>query len=177
MKKLTMIALAACAAAMTGCTSTSAEWGGERVITGADGLPLVANDGTVQKAKEPVRLSSWRHWIDTHVDTAKLDVEKDRIEFTMNGYKAEPSEELNKLVETSLKGAAELAAKVGAAIATSGGSVAGDAAYTALRNAISKYISKGGDASKAKITCENGSCTISDGTVTETCTGCIDTGN
>ena len=92
MKKLMMTALAAIAAAMTGCTSTSAEWGGERVITGADGLPLVANDGTVQKAKEPVRLSSWRHWIDTHVDTAKLDVEKDRIEFTMNGYKAEPSE-------------------------------------------------------------------------------------
>ena len=96
---------------------------------------------------------------------------------TMNGYKAEPSEELNKLVETSLKGAAELAAKVGAAIATSGGSVAGDAAYTALRNAISKYISKGGDASKAKITCENGNCTISDGTVTETCTDCIYSGN
>lgn len=173
MKKLMMMTLAAIAAAMTGCTSTSAEWGGERVITDADGKPLVASDGTVQKAKEPVRLSSWRHWMDTHVDTAQLDVEKEKIAFTMNGYKATPSEELTKLVDTSLRGAAELAAKVGAAIATSGGSVAGDAAYQALRSAITKYITKGGDASKAKITCENGSCTISDGTVTETCTDCI----
>jgi len=173
MKKLMMMTLAAITAAMTGCTSTSAEWGGERVITDADGKPLVASDGTVQKAKEPVRLSSWRHWMDTHVDTAQLDVEKEKIAFTMNGYKATPSEELNKLVDTSLRGAAELAAKVGAAIATSGGSVAGDAAYQALRNTISKYITRGGDASKAKITCENGNCTISDGTVTETCTDCI----
>ena len=176
MKK--MMIFAACAAAMTtGCTSTSAEWGGERVILDADGKPLVASDGTVQKAKEPVRLSSWRHWMDTHVDTAQLDVEKEKIAFTMNGYKATPSEELGKLVDVSLKGAAELAAKVGAAIATSGGSVAGDAAYQSLRSTIAKYISKGGDASKAKITCENGSCTISDGTVTETCTDCIDAGN
>ena len=170
---LVVAALVALALLLPGCTSTSAEWGGERVVVGADGAPLVDKDGVVQKVKEPVRLSSWRHWIDTHVDTATLGVEPEKISFEMNGYKAEPSEELNKLVETSLKGAAELAAKVGAAIATSGGSVAGDAAYSALRNAISKYISKGGSAEKAKITCEGGNCTISDGTVTETCTDCI----
>ena len=99
------------------------------------------------------------------------------VEAICRDFREHDDGELNKLVETSLKGAAELAAKVGAAIATSGGSVAGDAAYTALRNAISKYISKGGDASKAKITCENGNCTISDGTVTETCTDFIYTGN
>ena len=157
---------------LAGCTSTSAEWGGENVVFGADGAPLVDKDGVVQKVKQPVKLSSWRHWIDTHVDTATLGVEPEKIAFSMNGYKAEPSEELNKLVETSLKGAAELAAKVGAAIATSGGSVAGDAAYSALRNAISKYISKGGDVSKTTVTCENGSCTFTDGTITETCTDC-----
>lgn len=157
---------------LAGCTSTSAEWGGERVVFGADGAPLVDKDGVVQKVKEPVRLSSWRHWIDTHVDTANLGVEPEKISFAMNGYKAEPSEELAKVIDVSLKGAAELAAKVGAAIATSGGSVAGEAAYSALRNAISKYISKGGSADKAKITCEGGNCTITDGTITETCTDC-----
>ena len=171
-----LLAIGGCAVfVFCGCTSTTAEWGGERVITGADGQPLVANDGTVQKVKEPVKLSSWRHWIDTHVDTAKLDVSKDAIAFSMNGYKAEPSEELNKVIETAFKGAAELAAKVGAAIATSGGSVAGEAAYSALKNAISKYISNGGDASKATVTCEGGNCTISDGTITETCTNCFET--
>ncbi len=158
---------------LAGCTSTSAEWGGERVVFGADGAPLVDKHGVVQKVKEPVRLSSWRHWIDTHVDTATLGVEPEKISFAMNGYKAEPSEELAKVIDVSLKGAAELAAKVGAAIATSGGSVAGEAAYSALRNAISKYISKGGSAEKAKITCEGGNCTISDGTVTEVCTDCM----
>ena len=170
MKKLMIIA---CAAALAGCTSTTAEWGGERVITDEAGKPLVAADGTVQKVKEPVRLSSWRHWMDTHIDTAQLDVEQEKIAFAVNGYKAEPSEELAKLVEVSLKGAAELAAKVGAAIATSGGSVAGDAAYSALRNAIAKYVSKGGDVSKTSVMCEGGNCTITDGTVTETCTDCI----
>lgn len=172
MKKLLIASI--CGLAIAGCTSTSAEWGGERVITGPDGQPLVAKDGTVQKAKEPVKLSSWRHWIDTHVDTAKLDVERDRIAFTMNGYKAEPSEELAKVIDVSFKGASELAAKVGAAIASCGGSVAGETATKALNAAIAKYITKGGDASKATITCSGGNCTISDGTITETCTNCID---
>lgn len=158
---------------LAGCTSTSAEWGGERVVVGADGAPLVDKDGVVQKVKEPVRLKSLRHWNDTHIDVAKLLVTRDQIDFAMNGYKSEPSEEFNKMVESAFKGAAELAAKIGAAIATSGGSVAGEAAYTALRNAIAKYISKGGSAEKAKITCEGGNCTISDGTVTEVCTDCM----
>ena len=162
-----------CAFVFIGCTSTSAEWGGERVITGPDGQPLVAKDGTVQKAKEPVKLSSSRHWTNTNLTTAKLTVTKDEIALDLNGYKSETSEELNKVIETSFKGASELAAKVGAAIASSGGSVAGEAAYTALRNAIVKYVSKGGDTSKATVTCEGGNCTITDGTVTETCTDCF----
>ena len=168
-----MVALVVFVACVAGCTSTSAEWGGERVITGPDGQPLVAKDGTVQKAKEPVRLSSWRHWIDTHVDTAKLDVSKEAIAFSMNGYKAEPSEQLNKVIETSFKGASELAAKIGAAVATSGGSVAGEAGYAMLKKAITSFVTKGGDASKATVTCEGGNCTFTDGTVTETCTDCF----
>lgn len=167
MKKSLMIvaALAAMSAGITGCTSTSAEWGGERVVTGADGLPLVSHDGTVQKVKEPIRLSSWRHWMDTYVNTAKLDVEKDRLLFAMNGYRAEPSEELNKLVDTSLKGAAELATRIGAAIATAGGTACADS----VSGLIQRFVSKGGDASKATVTCKDGSCTVTDGTVT--CSG------
>lgn len=173
-KLMTMIALAACAAAMTGCTSTSAEWGGENVVCGADGAPLVDKDGVVQKVKQPVRLKSLRHWNDTHIDVAKLLVTRDQIDFAMNGYKSEPSEEFNKMVESAFKGAAELAAKIGAAVATSGGSVAGEAAYSALRNTIAKYISRGGSAKNATVTCKDGTCSITDGTVTETCTDCFE---
>ena len=164
---------AACAAMIAGCTSTTAEWGGERVVYGLDGAPLVDKDGVVQKVKEPVKLSSWRHWIKTLFMASKLAIKKDEIELAMDGYRAEPSEELNKVIETSFKGASELAAKVGAAIATSGGSVAGEAAFSALKKTITNYVTKGGSAEKAKITCEGGNCTISDGTITETCTDCI----
>ena len=177
-KSICALALAATSGCVAlvfiGCTSTTAEWGGESVVYGLDGAPLVDKDGNVQKVKNPVKLSSWRHWIKTLFTAAKLTVKKDEIELAMDGYKAEPSEELNKVIETSFRGASELAAKVGAAIATSGGSVAGEAAYSALKNAISKYISKGGSAENAKITCEGGNCTITDGTVTEMCSNCLE---
>lgn len=54
----------------TGCTSTYARWGGERVVTGLDGAPLVDKDGVVQKVKEPVELSSLRHWTDSLIGQA-----------------------------------------------------------------------------------------------------------
>lgn len=172
MKKLLIASI--CGLAIAGCTSTSAEWGGEDVVCGLDGAPLVDKDGVVQKVKRPVKLESLRHWNDTHIDVAKLHVKREEIDFAMNGYQSEPSEEFNKMLDTAFKGAAELAAKIGTAIATSGGSVAGEAAYAALRKAITKYITKGGSAEKATITCSGGNCTITDGTVTETCTNCID---
>lgn len=176
-KSICALALAAtsgCVALVfVGCTSTTAEWGGESVVYGLDGAPLVDRDGVVQKVKNPVKLSSWRHWIKTLFTAAKLAVRKDEIELAMDGYKAEPSEELNKVIETSFKGASELAAKIGAAIATSGGSVAGEAGFALLKKAITNYVTRGGDASKATVTCTGGNCTISDGAITETCTDCI----
>ena len=132
-----------CAFVFAGCTSTTAEWGGESVVYGLDGAPLVDKDGNVQKVKNPVKLSSWRHWIKTLFTAAKLTVKKDEIELAMDGYKAEPSEELNKVIETSFKGASELAAKIGAAIATSGGSVAGAGI------AIEKAFQPGGERIRA----------------------------
>ena len=81
MKKLMMVALAAGAAAMmTGCASTTAKWGGEEVVRNADGLPLVDKDGKVQKVKQPVELSAWRHWFDSEVAKAKLGVKNDGSE-------------------------------------------------------------------------------------------------
>ena len=116
-----------------------------------------------------------QHWMTTRADTITATVQPGgAIRFTMNGLNSEPSDELRLLIDTSLKGAAELAAKVGAAIATSGGSVAGDAGAALLQNAIARYISKGGSTETATVTCKDGSCTITDGTVTETCENCIE---
>ena len=41
------------------------------------------------------------------------------------------------------------------------------------RATVTKYITRGGDAKNATITCKDGNCTISDGTITETCTDCL----
>ena len=94
MNKLMVIGAATCAAMMVaGCASTTASWGGEEVVNGSDGLPLVDKDGKVQKVKQPVKLSAWRHWFDSEVAKAKLGVKNDEIEFDLNGYNGDTSEQ------------------------------------------------------------------------------------
>lgn len=96
------------------------------------------------------------------------------VSLTLNGYESGADSNLVALVKTSFDGAALLAAKIGAAIATSGGSVAADGAKGAISALVKKYIAAGGDARNAKITCANGSCSITDGSVTESCTDCYE---
>ena len=159
---------------LQGCTALKVTDYGHEVVRDSDGKPLVDKDGKVQTVHKGQRWHYNKNMVDQSLDDLEFTRKQgDVIGLKLRNYKDAVSPELNKVIETSFKGAAELAAKVGAAIATSGGSVAGEAAYSALRSAIAKYISKGGSAEKAKITCEGGNCTITDGTVTETCTDCI----
>lgn len=174
MKKLMMIALAACAAVMTGCCSMEVTDYGYEVVRDAEGKPLVDAFGVVQKIHKGQKWDYNKNMVDQSFDDLDFSrTTNNTIMIRLTNYKGTVSPELNRIVDTSFKGVAELAAKVGAAIATSGGSVAGDAAYSALRNAIAKYVSKGGDVSKTSVMCEGGNCTITDGTVTETCIDCI----
>lgn len=174
MKKLMMIALAACAAAMTGCIALEVKDYGHDVVRDADGKPLVDSTGKVQTVHKGQRWHYNKNMVEQTLDDLAFSRKPgDEITLTLKNYKDLVSPELNKVVETSFKGAAELAAKIGAAIATSGGSIAGEAAASALKDKISKYISKGGDVSKITVTCENGTCTFTDGTVTEVCEDCI----
>ena len=174
MKKLMMLMLAACAAAMTGCVAIEVEDYGDEVVKDSAGNPVCASNGVVQTVHKGQR---W-HLNKNMVEQAYDEVEFERqlhnvVKFRISNYKDAVSPELNKIIDTSFKGAAELAAKIGAAIATSGGSVAGEAAYSALSQSIKSYLSKGGSAENATVECKDGSCTITDGTVTETCTDCI----
>lgn len=177
MKKPMMMMLAACAAVAmttaTGCRAVTVRNYGEEVVCDADGKPVTLADGKIQTVKKGWKVHHNQHWMATDVDTMEARIRPEDISFQMGKASSRPSEELTKLVDVSLKGAAELAAKVGAAIATSGGSVAGEAAAGALESAIARYIAKGGDVSKTTVTCEGGSCTITDGTVAETCEDCI----
>ena len=157
-----------------GCTALEVKDYGHEVVRDADGKPLVDKDGKVQTVHKGQKWHYNKNMVDQSLDDLEFTRKRgDVIGLKLKNYKDTVSPELNKVVETSFKGAAELAAKVGAAIATSGGSVAGEAAYSALRSAIAKYISKGGDVSKTTVTCKDGSCTFTDGTVTEVCEDCI----
>ena len=143
MQKLMMIAVAALA--IVGCTALKVTDYGHEVVRDADGKPLVDKDGKVQTVHKGQRWHYNKNMVDQSLDDLEFTRKQgDVIGLKLRNYKDAVSPELNKVIETSFKGAAELAAKVGAAIATSGGSVAGEAAYSALRSAIAKYISKGG---------------------------------
>lgn len=86
--------------------------------------------------------------------TNGVHVAIDKVSYDMSKQHAE-------IVDKSLKGAAELAAKVGQAIAVAGGKGNVDA----IGALVKKFVDAGGDASKAKIDCADGSCTISDGSI------------
>lgn len=178
MKKLMAIAaLAATAVAVSGCFSIEVEDKGCDIVRGLDGAPLVDNEGKVQLAHRGQIWKVKKHWVETAMEQFDFTRKPgDDIALSMKNYKDVVSAELDKLVATSFKGAAELAAKVGAAIATAGGSVAGEAGYGALKDCMTRFLAKGGDANKASVTCSGGSCTISDGVVSEVCEGCCEGG-
>ena len=174
MKKLMMIALAACVAVITGCVAIEVEDYGYEVVTDKAGTPLRDANGAVQTVHKGQRWHMNKNMIEQQYDDVEFERQLNNvIKFRISNYKDAVSPELNKVIETSFKGAAELAAKVGAAIATSGGSVAGEAAAAAITKSVKNYIAKGGSVENATVTCEGGNCTISDGNVTETCTNCV----
>lgn len=173
MHKTMMLAAVAAMAICGGCRVVEVENRGDGFLTDKDGQPVLVNG-------QPVRYSKgWnvyhnQHWMVTEADNMEAHIKPEDISFSMAKLNTKPSEELGKLVDVSLKGAAELATKIGAAIATSGGSVAGEAGAALIKNAISSYVSKGGSVENATVTCEGSNCTITDGTVTETCSNCVE---
>lgn len=178
MHKLIAITItAALAAILAGCKSVTVTRhpatlakiatadGGEKVATDSKGAPIILDGGW---EVEYFQHGNWQKF-DAMSATAGAGVT-----FALNGYEGGTDySNLAKLVEVSFAGAAELTAKIGAAIATSGGSIAAEGGAKALASAISKFIKNGGDASKATVTCANGNCTITDGTISEVCEDCV----
>ena len=174
-KQLALIALCATVAAICGCLAIEVEDYGDEAVRDSAGNPVCDTNGVVQTVRKGQR---W-HYNKNMVEQSAEEVDftrkpGDDIHFTAKNYRDIISAELNKVVDTSFKGASELAAKIGAAIATSGGSVAGEAGSAAIKTAITNYLAKGGSAEKATVECKGGSCTISDGSVTEVCENCVE---
>ena len=168
-KHMLIAALAALTVIVVGCKSVEVERKGQEVA--------VVNDQIVKdKDGNPVILDlGWRvdysqHWYWQRFDS--LEAKAGEATLNVNNYSSGVDSNLTALVSTSFTGACELTARIGAAIATSGGSVAGEAGASAISALVSKFVSKGGDTANATISCKDGSCTLTDGTVCESCTGC-----
>lgn len=162
--KTIMLTIAA-AALLAGCAVTKAEWGGTSVVYGPDGAPLVDKTGKVQTVSAPTKLYSNRHWFDSSVAAAKLGIKGDEINFELNGYNGGVSSNFVAWTHVLITDSATLATKIGAAIATAGGTAAADG----VSGLVAKYMDAGGNVEAANVSCKDGVCTITDG-----CTTCSD---
>ena len=160
-------------ALLGGCRYISVQDFGEELVRDNEGKIVMLPDGKAQTFRKGWRAVQNSHWIDTKFDAMKASIVKDgSISFSMNGLNSAVSPEFAHFMDVTLTGCANLAAKVGAAIATAGGSAGAEA----VAGMVKKFVQAGGDASKASVSCSGGSCTITDGTVTCTDGSCYRTG-
>ena len=171
MKKILLILLAACA--LAGCKSIEVEKRPQSALTYTDTNGVV--HVVLDQAGRPIILDGgwavdyFQHWTWTKLDTLQATAGTG-VTLSLNGYESGVDSNLVALVQVSFDGAALLAAKVGAAIATSGGSAGVEGVAAMVR----QFVQRGGDVSEAAVSCANGACTVSDGSVSETCTSCFD---
>ena len=155
MKNIIVIGLAA--AALAGCRSVTVKNYGQEVVD-VNGKQTVISKGWY--------VSHWQHWMITRADNISASIKPEEITFGLTGLdEKSDGDGLSKVVTASLSGAAELATKIGAAIATAGGTACADS----ISGLVAKFVKAGGDTAKASVSCKDGSCTITDGATT--CTG------
>ncbi len=175
MKKLMMIALAACAAVITGCRAVTVENYGEEIARDAESKPVTLADGRIQTVKKGWKVHHNQHWMNTKADSIEAHIKPEDIAFAMNGLNTQPSEELNKLVGTSLDGLTKLVvACADAYTKIAGGGAQADVALTSAKKVLEYFSSKGGDLTKATVTTDGGVLKVSDGS---TCVQCDAAGN
>ena len=167
-----LIGAAIAGALVGGCKSIEVNKRPQTALTWTDTNGVVRL--VLDNANKPVILDGgwevdyFQHWMWTKLDTLNATAGTG-VTLSLNGYESGVDSNLVALVRTSFDGAALLAAKIGAAIATSGGSAAADGVAALVR----KFVASGGDVSKATVSCANGACTVTDGTVCESCTDCF----
>lgn len=175
MNKMLMFCALAALLAAAGCRVVKVENRGEEVARDQDGKPVLLQDGSIQTVKRGWKVYHNQHWMTTQADSLTANIKPSEIAFSLNGLDSKPDgENLVALVKTSLEGTAELAAKIGVAIATSGGSVAAEGGASAIvalaQKAYQSFTASGGDVSKATVsTAADGTVSVSDGATITTC--------
>ena len=177
MKKLMIVA--ACAAIVAGCKSIEVERHAQTLATiqNADGTVSVVRD----KDNNPVTLdggwevSYFQHWNWQRFDNLNAMAGKD-VSLQISGYEGgADATNLTQLVHTSLDGLTKLIATAADAyVKVAGGGAQADTAIAVGQKIASYFAGKGGDATKAAVTVENGKIKVSDGT---TCVECDSEGN
>ena len=180
MKKLMLIALAAFAAAITGCKSIEVDRKAQSLATvqNADGTAQVVKDA----AGNPIILDGgwsvdyFQHWNWQEFDA--LSAKAGQAELAINNYKGgADATNLTQLVHTSLDGLTKLAVAVGEAYEKiAGGGAQASTALKTSKSILEYFTSKGGDATKANVSVDEAAKTlkVTDGT---TCISCDSAGN
>ena len=179
MNKLMMIAIAACAAALAGCTSsTLIEWGGKKAVRNADGAVLLDKDGSPYYETEKNRYED-ANWLTKREERdVKVEVQAD------GAYTASLGSRVN---DVSTNGIAMVTGGIGsmtklvstcaaAYVTIAGGGAQADTTTAIVSKVISYFTSKGGNVEKATVTTDEAAKTlkVSDGT---TCISCDAAGN
>lgn len=125
---------------------------------------IVASGGWEVTARSPLWATESLQGLSASITT------NGTVTFALDGYSRDLSTNAVTMAHNLVSDFALLAEKAAAAYATAGASVAA----AGVKRAIAAYILKGGSAANAKVTCENGACTFSDGLVTETCPNCFE---
>lgn len=137
--------------------------GEERVIVSRY---FVASGGWEASARSPLWATESLKGLDIGVAT------NSSVHLKLDTYSRDLSTNAVVLTETTLEGAANLAAKIGAAIATSGTSAGADAVTAAAKSLYEKFTAAGGNVENATVSCTNGVCTVTDGSVSCTDGSC-----
>lgn len=175
-----ILALAACAAAITGCKSIEVDRKAQSLATvpNADGSVSVVKDA----AGNPMILDGgwsvdyFQHWNWQEFDS--LSAKAGSAELAINNYRGgADATNLTQLVHTSLDGLTQLVATAAEAyVKVAGGGAQADTALTTAKKIISYFSDKGGDVTKATVSTNTASNTVqvTDGT---TCVQCDASGN
>lgn len=172
MKKLMMIALAACAAVMTGCKSIEVDRKGQALAT------VKHADGTVEVVKDTAdrplvldggwRVDYFQHWNWQRFDN--LEAKAGEAELRINNYQSGSDTNLTALVDASMAGATKLVVSIGETYAkVAGGGAQADTVLDVAQRVYAYFVSKGGGPSKADVTEADGRLVVSDGATTVEC--------
>ena len=173
MKKLMMVALAACAVAIVGCKSIEVDRRGQQLATDKNGEVVKTAAGEPLVLDMGWNVDYFQHW-----NWQKFDAMKARAgeaELEINNYHSGADTNLSALVSASMGGLTQLIATAADAyVKVAGGGAQADTALNVAGKVISYFTSKGGDATKATVTTEGEKVKVSDGT---TCVECDKDGN